>query len=339
MYWEKLAGTSFRQDEIDKLTGEEDIRLVAEPDNKYDSSAVRVEANGVLIGYIPKGRNKEIADILISGSEVKVDEWSITGGMDGKNYGVNVHIILPISDQLKHMKRLDSPYTQKTILFDERHHRYFDEEGNPLQSGSGFEEEQVGTPDLSFAAKAIAKATGLQQSEVQDMWDKHGEASRDFGTLLHSCLDYFFSNYSKLYQYAINRELDMSATLFFPATIGKIIDDYAEFMPTDDEFTASETETFIQWGSCCGVVDRIHYLDENTCEIIDYKTTSNDKVVKTKDFGELDKYTLQQNFYRSILEHYGLTVEAMKLHVWDGDKWSEKTLKRVDLGKVINDFA
>ena len=338
MYWEKLAGTSFRQGEIDKLTGEEDIRLVAEPDNQYDSSAVRVEAGGVLIGYIPKGRNKEIADILISGSEVKIDEWTITGGMDGKNYGVNVHIILPISDRLKHMKRLDSPYTQKTILFDERHHRYFDEEGNPLQSGSGFEEEQVGTPDLSFAAKAIAKATGLQQSEVQDLWDKHGEASRDFGTLLHNCLDYYFSNYFKMCQYAINRELDMSATLFFPATVGKIIDAYADFI-NEEDIAASETETFIQWGSCCGVVDRIHYLDENTCEIIDYKTTSNDEVVKTKDFGELDKYTLQQNFYRSILEHYGLTVEAMKLHVWDGDKWSEKTLKRVDLGKVINDFA
>ena len=88
----RVAGTSYRQKEIEELgednpvyslsVGElredyEDERvfalffddkvdLVPEPENEHDKNAIRVEADGVLIGYVPKSKTKRVRELLAS---------------------------------------------------------------------------------------------------------------------------------------------------------------------------------------------------------------------------------------------------------------------------------
>lgn len=338
MYWEKLSGTSYRQDVIDVLHGDEEIRLVAEPDNQYDPYAVRVEADGNLVGYIPKGRNKEISDIIMSGDQVTIDDWNITGGVDGKLYGINVHIILPVPTQLKHMKQITPIITNVpgAVYFDERNHRYYTADGQNLLSGSVFESSQVGEPTLDYAAKALAKSTGIDSKTIQGWWELHGELSRDFGTMVHKALQFFTDETDNLMEYSKAREVSFNFTDFVPATVGQIVEEYNKF--SDKFWKNSESEVFVRAGLLCGFIDRLYHYDDGSVDIIDYKITKGIKKVKTEDYGSLDKYTLQQNFYRTILKANRISVRGMYLHVYDGESWSEKKLKKINLSKSLDDY-
>ena len=75
--------------------------FVPEPDNIYDSNAVRVEIKlkslnkEKKIGYIPKDSNHVASWVLCEGKneyKIRVLEWSILGGTAGKdNCGVNIN--------------------------------------------------------------------------------------------------------------------------------------------------------------------------------------------------------------------------------------------------------
>jgi len=88
----KVAGTSFRQKEIEGLGEHNDdydlsakelredfedervfalnfgseVKLVPEPENEADKNAIRVEVDGVKIGYVPKSKTKRVRELLAS---------------------------------------------------------------------------------------------------------------------------------------------------------------------------------------------------------------------------------------------------------------------------------
>ena len=43
-----------------------EVKLVPEPDNKYDPNAIRVEVDGVLLGYIDKAKTERVKELLAS---------------------------------------------------------------------------------------------------------------------------------------------------------------------------------------------------------------------------------------------------------------------------------
>jgi hypothetical protein len=45
----------------------EKLTLSREPDNKYDPNAIKVEADGKYVGYIPRGINKGVAEKIDAG--------------------------------------------------------------------------------------------------------------------------------------------------------------------------------------------------------------------------------------------------------------------------------
>jgi hypothetical protein len=68
----RLTGVTFgnAQNHI-RTFGCDDIHwfcLVREPDNKFDSNAIRVEIAGFFMGYIPKEVAKELVPLIDSGS-------------------------------------------------------------------------------------------------------------------------------------------------------------------------------------------------------------------------------------------------------------------------------
>jgi hypothetical protein len=65
-----VVGESFKQDALRRLTGHArengylipvDADLVREPENEYDTNAVRVEVNGELVGYLRRGVAAKVA--------------------------------------------------------------------------------------------------------------------------------------------------------------------------------------------------------------------------------------------------------------------------------------
>lgn len=111
-----LAGVTFpclrggkRQDKIASLVKQIGMKLdlVPEPGNQYDAHAIRVDADGVDIGYIPK---KSTAWVELGRPGRRIDRdnlnevlgaysgplsaklGAIYGGYNGKNFGVSIKL-------------------------------------------------------------------------------------------------------------------------------------------------------------------------------------------------------------------------------------------------------
>ena len=334
MYWDKLSGTSFRQDVIDAMSGEEELILVPDPKNEYDKYAVevRIKGSNKQVGFIKKGRNMEISTYLQQGKNVYINDYNITGGMDGKSYGINVEISLPQVFKLGNMKKMVPDIGEGYVYFDEENHKYYDEQGNPMMSGSTFEDSQ--TPDFNpdYPARAISKSTGVKADLIKQFWSDNGSLSADLGTLIHKSIELAIKNKEYWNQIDENRERDVTAKNWMPELLGELVDKYEDKFGLDN----SDAEVFVRYKGFCGFIDQLHYLDEKTVEIRDYKIIKQHKKVKTEDYGTINKYALQQNFYRTVIEKAGYKVENMLIHKLSDGEWEEIKLEKVDLDELVN---
>lgn len=71
------------------------VRLVREPGNAQDANAVRVEWQGQLIGYIPRGENSSIARQLDFGNRLAARVIRLAKGRD-RDKRVELEIYLPL---------------------------------------------------------------------------------------------------------------------------------------------------------------------------------------------------------------------------------------------------
>jgi hypothetical protein len=97
----KVAGESYRQDELGRITGRRgsealkienvELELVCEPDNEYDPRAVKVLAQGLHVGYLSKGNARRYCKrIEREGGRVRLKGF--IGCPEGGPIGVRVHI-------------------------------------------------------------------------------------------------------------------------------------------------------------------------------------------------------------------------------------------------------
>ncbi len=95
----KVVGVTKNNDEgvniqniLPELENGSKLNFVREPNNPYDTNAIKVICDYQHIGYIKAELAEEIAPIMDSGKELNGYITQITGGIDGKNYGCNMHI-------------------------------------------------------------------------------------------------------------------------------------------------------------------------------------------------------------------------------------------------------
>lgn len=91
-FFTKVVGVTFenRQEVVQNLHEGEELRLVREPENRFDPNAIRVEnQQGDQIGYFNSRMAKHLAPVLDKGGEYQVLVSSLTGGKN-KNLGVNI---------------------------------------------------------------------------------------------------------------------------------------------------------------------------------------------------------------------------------------------------------
>lgn len=97
----KVVGESYRQDALEQVTGRrnqealklEDVpmELVCEPENAHDHLAVRVEIDGQLVGYLPRG-NARYYHRRIQREGGRVSLRGFVGAREGEPIGVRVHV-------------------------------------------------------------------------------------------------------------------------------------------------------------------------------------------------------------------------------------------------------
>jgi hypothetical protein len=97
----KVAGESYRQDELVRITGRRgseaiklddvDLELVCEPDNPHDPRAVKVLVQDFQVGYLSRGNARRYCK-RIERAGGRVSLKGFIGCQEGGPIGVRVHI-------------------------------------------------------------------------------------------------------------------------------------------------------------------------------------------------------------------------------------------------------
>lgn len=219
------------------------------------------------------------------------------------------------------------------ILFDPVSHIAQDREGQTLLSGSVA--EHLLSPEFSteVVAKKTAEKYDLSQEDVLAVWDAKRTIASSYGTFCHTALELW----ARLADSAGKMGYD-TYEMFGPET-GRVVDNfYKTVLPDHTHFLP---EVRIKHGMATGVVD---LLAENMYlggwDIFDYKFTPEIRNVNFKGIGKYPKYTVQQNFYREILEREGKTISGMHIAQYYHGGWIFHEVERVDvLDKALEAFA
>jgi single-stranded-DNA-specific exonuclease len=87
-------GVSFegRQDLVAGLVPGLELELKRQPDNPVDPNAIAVHYGALQIGFLRKQIAKHLAPLVDGGTRYRARIEHVTGGKDGKNYGVNIRV-------------------------------------------------------------------------------------------------------------------------------------------------------------------------------------------------------------------------------------------------------
>jgi hypothetical protein len=90
----KVAGVSFddRQEAVKSLLSNTVLLLVREPENQFDTNAIKVLHGDKQLGYLKRELAKELAPMIDSGSRFSCLVKQVTGGSGKESFGLNVVI-------------------------------------------------------------------------------------------------------------------------------------------------------------------------------------------------------------------------------------------------------
>ncbi len=90
----KVMGVSFegRQDLVAGLVPGLELELQRQPDNPHDANAIAVHYGALQIGFLRKQIAKHLAPLIDGGARYHARIEHVTGGRDGKNFGVNIRV-------------------------------------------------------------------------------------------------------------------------------------------------------------------------------------------------------------------------------------------------------
>jgi ATP-dependent exoDNAse (exonuclease V) beta subunit len=278
---------------------------------------------------------------LGEGGSVDISLSAVTGGSEElPTMGVNVAVTYGRNDSvdLSTLQRVKVEYGDaEYIWFDEENHLAYDGSGKLLLSGSQFEKKFEKDFNGKYPAKALAKRTGVHEADIMDMWDTKRDLSANYGTLVHKALEVSHTYWNQVDQLDDMLEEDKGFERLLPSDLSVIVEEYFKFRRNiTPGFVNSviETEVRIKLENLTGVVDNLEWVKDGFY-IWDYKITDEIKDVK---YGKIKakKYTLQQNFYRHILEN--VTKKkclGMNLLVWDGVRWRKEEIENVNIEELL----
>lgn len=216
-------------------------------------------------------------------------------------------------------------FTGEKILYDESQHLYTDLQGNKLISGSEYAKSKIKPFDLELLSGKVAAKYDVPQEVVKKMWSMSGDISATCGTALHIAMEQWFlhRNYGTEKEYHLPKpEYLKKAVLSFPLK---------------DEYVIPEVMVSDVENGMCGQIDGLvtdQELIESamqmvngekpTLKIIDYKS---DFDVKKN----INKHTIQMNFYRQILENKGFTISGMSVWNYIDEEWTEYKLEKIEI--------
>lgn len=195
-------------------------------------------------------------------------------------------------------------FTGEIIYYDDKNHKYWDENGTPLVSCSQIHPDDF---DLEKISKIVSNKSGVDQEKIKDMWANNSDISTGFGTVVHAVMEQYFKH----------KENGTDKDYHLPKhpVLRKIIDSF----PDKDKNIQPEALISATKIGKVGRVDGLLWHSDKELSIIDYKTDA--KIDKN-----LDKHFKQLSCYKDILEYHGYKIKSLIIYNFT-NKWTAYEFK------------
>lgn len=325
----KVVGLSFRSVKS-VLKPNYTVRLIKEPNNKFDPNAVKVQdLAGEILGYI--GKNDPYRDIVLVSDnpiEVKVKQLRYHCENDKKLWDkVEVGDLIQLWLEVEVPSIQDSTFEQVTsftgekVQWSEFHHSCLDLEGNILLGGSTYMKQVVGG-NFDTIAKNYAIKHNLKKQDVLDYWTSLMNVAGSYGSTIHKAMEHY-AKFEPIvgHEQALPRQLHLREIVESFLSVSNMKNCIVEPLITDIKMGMS------------GWIDLLRFIEGKTVWIEDYKTAEADPVKWKK---KLKEYAHQLNFYGTILTNFGYTVEKLIIWHWTGSQWEADVLAFVPIEEYLN---
>ena len=195
----------------------ESLSVIPEPENDYDPKAIRLEYNGMKIGYVP--RKKEGLDFSVQswcGDHIdvvsaKIDQvWYQKDGKTTFEYsdgcelvGIYAKFEIPVKDETEYDKIITkNSFSEPDVIvdFNDTKHIYnmrFNGGTKVLKGGTTFIKRFYDPFDSPKIARQCSKYWGVGAADIEDMWASNGAVAGLFGTCVHLALEHYI-NYKQV---------------------------------------------------------------------------------------------------------------------------------------------
>ncbi len=217
-----------------------------------------------------------------------------------------------------------------SVAFNEYNHSYFYND-KKLDNATTFIARFYKKFDAENISAASAKAWGVDQKELQELWKSNAKLSGEFGTAIHRAIEHY-DKFSSLGQKVQDKKsLPFNYALPKHPVLLSVIKGFIEINKTEGEIVSEVMITDVKQGYC-GTADRILILDKEKkiCRIQDWKVNVNSEEIDSNmkplppfdglPANKITKYQLQMSFYANMLETSGWTVEGLDVFVFE-DGW------------------
>jgi hypothetical protein len=324
----KAVGLSFRHVK-EKLRPNDKVKLLPEPDNKYDPNALAIHTlDGAMLGYVgkkdklrtkmlKKAQEEEVQlPVIVANYYKEGDEklWESVEEGDLVQLWLRAYGTTPVDDDS--FEKLTS-FTGEEVLWSEYLHVCTDLKGNELMGGSTYASLNQKDFDTDRIAKAWAKKNGFKVEEVLSYWKDLSQISKDYGTAVHKGMELYNKHHKMVgHEVALPRvpHLREAVKQFLKAS---------DF----DNCIAEPLITDVEMGMS-GWIDNLRFIDKKTVIIEDFKTNTfkDQQAYFSKWESSLKTYKRQMDYYGTILENFGYKVAGTVIWHWHEGRWDKHTL-------------
>lgn len=217
-----------------------------------------------------------------------------------------------------------TPFVGQSFKYSDSKHEYRTLDGKPMLSGSAFASQYSKPFNKNFILPKFASKHGVDEKEIEDMWQTKADVSTTFGTAIHKALEFYGNHHQTIAK--------TQGTFEIHPVLMPIVKAFYDSQPEAHAIH----EVFIEHNSNVGQVDRLVITAPKTCWIEDWKTNGDmnkgqGKMLApydTLDDTAINHYRLQLSFYKKIMEGNGWTVAGLKLHHFTGT-WETMEIKEV----------
>lgn len=319
----KVVGLSFRH-VTEKLEVGDRVKLVPEPDNKYDPNALSVQTlNGEKLGYVGKKdplrlrmleqANKEevtLPVLVVNYHKEGEDKlWDSVEGGDMVQLWLRALSKTPIEDTT--FTEIES-FTGEPVLWSEYLHVCTDMQGNELMGGSTYAAQFDKEFNQDSTARAYAKKNDLDPEVVKSYWESLGKTSMNYGTAIHTALEHYCKHFKVFgHEKSLPRQTPLREAVKAFLRKSDFDNCIAEPLITDTEKGMS------------GWIDCLRFHGDKEVTIEDYKTNTfnrpEDYIAKWPL--KLKTYKRQLRFYGTILHNHGYKVNGLTVWHYHEGEW------------------